>query len=137
MKLKVLVYLVVIAAINTFLNEHTPHYEFAAVGYCIAHSNYKWLLKLGVYGGYMQSTEGVRLLIQALTNHSNRNYTIESITCCYKEHTVCRDTAHGSSPSRPPTDRDTSSYIVGFASHYHSAYLSWYHHLDKLHTLEC
>ena len=69
-------------------------YEFSAISYSITCCNYNWLLQLGGVV-YMQSTEGVSLLIQALTYHSNCSYAIESIKCSYEEtqcDTVTRNT---------------------------------------------
>lgn len=68
------------------LSDYNPLFEFSALGYSISHSNYRWKLLLGSLPSRpMQSTEGVHLLIRALTNHSNCNYVIESIACYYEE----------------------------------------------------
>ena len=72
------------------LDESSPLFDFTALGYCIATSNYKWKLQLGSYYHEMETTSGVDLLLHALHHHSNNRYTIESIQCCYKDPEVAQ-----------------------------------------------
>ena len=63
----------------------SPLFDFTALGYCIATSNYKWKLQLGD-----ASTSGVDLLLHALHHHSSNRYTIESIECGYEDPKVAQ-----------------------------------------------
>ena len=67
------------------LDESGPLFDFTALGYCIATSNYKWKLQLGGALRDMETTSGVDLLLHALHYHSRNRYTIESIECYYKD----------------------------------------------------
>ena len=67
------------------LSHYSPLFDFTALGYCIANSSYKWALRLGSPSGYMRTTSGVDLLVQALHHHSSSNYTIDSIKCWHKD----------------------------------------------------
>ena len=67
------------------LDNSSPLFDFIALGYCIATSNYKWELRLGSYSQEMETTSGVDLLLHALHHHSSNRYTIESIKCWYKD----------------------------------------------------
>ena len=58
-------------------------HHFLALGYCITHSTCRWNLMLVYPFMYMQSMEGVRLLVQELKEHQCTNYTIDSIRCWY------------------------------------------------------
>ena len=67
------------------LSDYSPSFDFTALGYSIATSNYKWELELGNNYEYMLSTSQVDLLVQALCHHSNSSYSIVKIECYYKE----------------------------------------------------
>ena len=67
------------------LSDYSPSFDFTALGYSIATSNYKWELKLGNQFEYMRSTSQVDLLVQALCRHSNSSYAIVKIDCNHKE----------------------------------------------------
>ena len=67
------------------LLQHSPLFDFTALGYFIARSQDKWALKLGDVGNYMQTTSGVDLLLHALRNHGGSSYTINSIACYHKQ----------------------------------------------------
>ena len=67
------------------LDKSSPLFDFTALGYCIATSNYKWTLQLGSYYQEMQTMSGVDLLLHALHHHSSNRYTIEGIKCWYKD----------------------------------------------------
>ena len=69
------------------LSDYSPSFDFTALGYAIATSNYKWELKLGSLSEHMQSTSQVDLLVQALCHHSNSSYSgsIAHIVCYHKE----------------------------------------------------
>ena len=75
------------------LSDYSPSFDFTALGYSIATSNYKWELKLGNYlemnrirhFEYMRSTSQVDLLVQALCHHSNSSYSIVKIDCYHNE----------------------------------------------------
>ena len=69
------------------LSDYRPSFDFTALGYSIATSNYKWKLELGNGREYMRSTSQVDLLVQALCHHSNSNssYSIVEIYCNHKE----------------------------------------------------
>ena len=67
------------------LNYSSPLFDFTALGYCIATSNYKWKLQLGTLSQEIETTSGVDLLLHALHHHSSNRYTIESIECYYKD----------------------------------------------------
>ena len=66
------------------LDKSSPLFDFTALGYCIATSNYKWKLLLGTLIREMETTSGVDLLLHALHHHSSNRYTIENIECWYK-----------------------------------------------------
>ena len=63
------------------LDNSSPLFDFTALGYCIATSNYKWKLQLGDL--YQETMSRVDLLLHALHHHSSNRYTIESIQCFY------------------------------------------------------
>ena len=65
------------------LSQYSP-FDFTALGYCIARSDDKWALQLG-NDSSLQTTSGVDLLLQALQLNSSTRYTIDSITCSYKQ----------------------------------------------------
>ena len=67
------------------LSDYCPSFDFTALGYSIATSNYKWELQLGNHREYMQSMSQVDLLVQALCHHSNSSYSIVKIECYHKE----------------------------------------------------
>ena len=71
------------------LSEYSPSFDFTALGYCMATSEYNWTLQLGG-GDYMQTTSGVDLLLHALHRHSSGKYTINSIECWHKETKVAQ-----------------------------------------------
>ena len=72
------------------LGEFSPLFDFTALGYCIATSNYKWKLQLGAAFQEMETTSGVDLLLHALHHHSSNRYTIESIECWYQDPEVAQ-----------------------------------------------
>ena len=72
------------------LDNSSPLFDFTALGYCIATSNYKWKLQLGSEFQEMETTSGVDLLLHALHHHSSNSYTIESIKCYYKDPEVAQ-----------------------------------------------
>ena len=72
------------------LDNSSPLFDFTALGYCIATSNYKWELQLGDALRDMETSSGVDLLLHALHHHSSNNYTIESIECLYKNTEVAQ-----------------------------------------------
>ena len=72
------------------LDNYSPLFDFTALGYCIATSNYKWKLQLGTVTQEMETTSGVDLLLHALHHHSSNKYTIESIQCYYKDPEVAQ-----------------------------------------------
>ena len=74
------------------LDTSSPLFDFTALGYCIATSNYKWKLQLGTLFQEMETrtTSGVDLLLHALHHHSSNSYTIESIRCYYKDPEVAQ-----------------------------------------------
>ena len=63
------------------LSEHCPLFDFTALGYFMARSMDKWALQFDC----MESTSGIDLLLQALQDHRNCNYTIDSIECAYED----------------------------------------------------
>ena len=67
------------------LSDYSPSLDFAALGYAIATSNYKWEFELGNVSEHMRSTSQVDLLVQALSHHSNSSYSIVEIDCNHKE----------------------------------------------------
>ena len=72
------------------LSEHSPSFDFIALGYCMASSGYQWALQLGGPGDYMQTTSGVDLLLHARHHHSSSKYTVNSIKCYHKETEVAQ-----------------------------------------------
>ena len=72
------------------LDKYSPLFDFTALGYCIATSNYKWKLQLGTITREMETTSGVDLLLHALHHHSSNRYTIESIQCAYEDQEVAQ-----------------------------------------------
>ena len=73
------------------LNKYSPLFDFTALGYFMASSMDKWALQLGGSGGgYMQTTSGVDLLVQALQQHRGSSYTIDSIKCSHKESKIAQ-----------------------------------------------
>ena len=72
------------------LDNSSPLFDFTALGYCIATSNYKWKLQLGTLYQEMETTSGVDLLLHALHHHSSNRYTIESIQCRYSDPEVAQ-----------------------------------------------
>ena len=72
------------------LGNSSPLFDFTALGYCIATSNYKWKLQLGNLIQEMETTSGVDLLLHALHHHSSNRYTIESIECWYRDPEVAQ-----------------------------------------------
>ena len=72
------------------LDYSSPLFDFTALGYCIATSNYKWKLQLGDRFQEMETTSGVDLLLHALHHHSSNRYTIESIACYYEDPEVAQ-----------------------------------------------
>ena len=75
------------------LDNSSPLFDFTALGYCIATSNYKWKLQLGATFQAMAKTSGVDLLLHALHHHSRNRYTIESIESierCYGDPEVAQ-----------------------------------------------
>ena len=72
------------------LDTFSPLFDFTALGYCIATSNYKWKLQLGSDHQEMETTSGVDLLLHALHHHSSNRYTIESIGCQYGDPEVAQ-----------------------------------------------
>ena len=67
------------------LTQYSPLFDFTALGYFIARSREKWALQLGDGANYMQTTSGVELLVQALHNHGDSGYIIDSILCSHKQ----------------------------------------------------
>ena len=69
------------------LDKYSPLFDFTALGYFMASSTDTWTLQLGEQyrGGYMQTTSGVDLLVQALQHHRGSSYTIDTIKCHHKE----------------------------------------------------
>ena len=69
------------------LDKFSPLFDFTALGYFMASSTDTWTLQLGEggRGGYMQTTSGVDLLVQALQHHRGSSYTIDTIECYHKE----------------------------------------------------
>ena len=67
------------------LSDYSPSFDFTALGYAIATSNYKWEVELGNMSEYMRSTSQVDLLVQAFCHHSNSSYSIVKIDCNHKE----------------------------------------------------
>ena len=67
------------------LDNSSPMFDFTALGYCIATSNYKWKLQLGTLSRGMETMSGVDLLLHALHHHSSNSYTIDSIQCWCKD----------------------------------------------------
>ena len=74
------------------LLRYSPLIDFTALGYCIAKSGAKWELQLGNYfsDGYMQTTAGVDLLVQALHHHRGSGYTFHSIKLNYKDSEIAQ-----------------------------------------------
>ena len=69
------------------LDKFSPLFDFTALGYFMASSTDTWTLQLGegvFSGGYMQTTSGVDLLVQALQHHRGSSYTIDTIKCHHK-----------------------------------------------------
>ena len=78
------------------LDKYSPLFDFTALGYFMASSTDTWTLQLGgdYIGGYMQTTSGVDLLVQALQHHRGSSlytidrgssYTVDTIKCYHKE----------------------------------------------------
>ena len=67
------------------LDKYSPLFDFTALGYFMASSTDTWTLQLGGRGGYMQTTSGVDLLVQALQHHRGSSYTFHTIRCYHKE----------------------------------------------------
>ena len=68
------------------LDKYSPLFDFTALGYFMASSTDTWTLQLGGGGGgYMQTTSGVDLLVQALQHHRGSSYTVDTIKCHHKE----------------------------------------------------
>ena len=69
------------------LDKYSPLFDFTALGYFMASSTDTWTLQLGGGGGrgYMQTTSGVDLLVQALQHHRGSSYTIDTIECYHRE----------------------------------------------------
>ena len=63
------------------LSQYSPLFDWFALGYCIANTNYKW--KLGFTNSIEDATEGVQLLCHAL--NVNSTFTIDEISCYCKE----------------------------------------------------
>ena len=74
------------------LDKYSPLFDFTALGYFMASSTDTWTLQLGEQysDGYMQTTSGVDLLVQALQHHRGNSYTVDSITCCHKESEIAQ-----------------------------------------------
>ena len=72
------------------LDNFSPLFDFTALGYCIATSNYKWKLQLETLYRVIKTTSGVDLLLHALHHHSSNRYTIESIKCRYSDPEVAQ-----------------------------------------------
>ena len=72
------------------LSEHSPLFDFTALGSFLASSTDKWALKLGDSGDFMKTTSGVDLLVQTLQHHRDSSYTIHSITCHHKESEIAQ-----------------------------------------------
>ena len=79
------------------LDKYSPLFDFTALGYFMASSTDTWTLQLGerVYGGYMQTTSGVDLLVQALQHHKGSSYTIDTIECHHKEPEIAQHLLEG------------------------------------------
>ena len=67
------------------LSDYSPLVEFTALGYCMANGSHKWTLALGKEEEYVQSTQGIDQLVNALSDNTSPSYTIQTITCCYEE----------------------------------------------------
>ena len=74
------------------LDKFSPLFDFTALGYFMANSTDTWTLQLG---GYMQTTSGVDLLVQALQHHRGSSYTIDTIECYHKEPEVAQHLLEG------------------------------------------
>ena len=72
------------------LDNSSPLFDYTALGYCIATSNYKWKLQLRTLYWEMETTSGVDLLLHALHHHSSNRYTIQSIQCYYYDPEVAQ-----------------------------------------------
>ena len=73
------------------LDKYSPLFDFTALGYFMASSTDTWTLQLGdEHGGYMQTTSGVDLLVQALQHHRGSSYTLDTIRCRHKEFEIAQ-----------------------------------------------
>ena len=79
------------------LDKYSPLFDFTALGYFMASSTDTWTLQLGgdENGGYMQTTSGVDLLVQALQHHRGSSYTIDTIQCHHKEPEIAQHLFEG------------------------------------------
>ena len=76
------------------LDKYSPLFDFTALGYFMASSTDTWTLQLGE-GGYMQTTSGVDLLVQALQHHRDSSYTFDTIRCHHKESEIAQHLLEG------------------------------------------
>ena len=75
------------------LDKYSPLFDFTALGYFMASSTDTWTLQLGgdrYSGGYMQTTSGVDLLVQALQHHRGSSYTVDTIQCHHEESAIAQ-----------------------------------------------
>ena len=79
------------------LDKYSPLFDFTALGYFMASSTDTWTLQLGGGGGrgYMQTTSGVDLLVQALQHHRGSSYTVDTIVCYHKEPEIAQHLFEG------------------------------------------
>ena len=79
------------------LDKYTPLFDFTALGYFMANSTDKWTLQLGEQysDGFMQTTSGVDLLVQALQYHRGSSYTVDTIQCYHKESDIAQHLLEG------------------------------------------
>ena len=78
------------------LDKYSPLFDFTALGYFMASSTDTWTLQLGEgRGGYMQTTSGVNLLVQALQHHRGSSYTVDTIKCYHKEPEIAQQLLEG------------------------------------------
>ena len=67
------------------LSDYSPLVEFTALGYCMANGSHKWTLVLGNEEQYMQSTQGIDQLVNALSDNTSPSYTFHAIGCFYEQ----------------------------------------------------
>ena len=67
------------------LTDYSSLLDFSTLGYCISHSNCRWSPELGSLGQYLQSPDGIRLLIQELKRSGSSDYIIDGITCHHND----------------------------------------------------